>query len=70
MLVTVVWDAVAAAVTGRRSRLPGLVAVLLGIGLLVLIGANAAAGQAPRSLPPASDSARVDDPTLPEGRTT
>ncbi len=56
----VVWDALAAAVTGRRCWLPGLGAVLLGIGLLVLIGANAAAGQAPLTVPSASDSAKVD----------
>ncbi|MGO8937959.1 MAG: MMPL family transporter, partial [Mycobacterium sp.] len=55
-----VWDALAAAVTGRRCWLPGLGAVLLGIGLLVLIGANAAAGQAPLTVPSASDSAKVD----------
>jgi len=58
--VLVVWDALAAAVTGRRCWLPGLGAVLLGIGLLVLIGANAAAGQAPLTVPSASDSAKVD----------
>lgn len=55
-----VWDALANAVTGRRSWLPGLAAVLLGMGLIVLIGGNAAAGQAPQSVPPASDSAKVD----------
>lgn len=60
MLGAVVWDAVAAAVTGRRSWLPGLAAVLVGIGLMVFIGANAAAGRAPLSVPPASDSAKVD----------
>ena len=60
MLVTVLWDALAAAVTGRRSWLPGLAAVLLGIGLIVVIGGNAAAGQAPLSVPSGSDSAKVD----------
>jgi putative drug exporter of the RND superfamily len=55
-----VWDTLADAVTGRRSWLPGLGAVLLGIGLMVLIGANAAAGQAPLSVPSGSDSAKVD----------
>ncbi len=60
MLVPVLWDGLAAAVTSRRSWLPGLGAVLLGIGLMVIIGGNAAAGQAPSSVPSASDSARVD----------
>ncbi|ORV00153.1 MMPL family transporter [Mycobacterium bohemicum] len=55
-----VWEGFAAAVTGRRSWLVGLGAVLLGTALMVLIGANAAAGQAPLSVPPASDSAKVD----------
>lgn len=54
------WEGFAAAVTGRRSWLVGLGAVLLGTALMVLIGANAAAGQAPLSVPPASDSAKVD----------
>src|SRR5690348_11530280 len=60
MLASVVWDALAGAVTGRRCWLPGLAAVLVGIGLIVLIGGNAAAGQAPRSVPTTSDSAKVD----------
>ncbi|OBG40664.1 MMPL family transporter [Mycobacterium sp. E3198] len=60
MLGCVIWDAAAAAVTGRRSWLPGLAAVLLGIGLMVVIGGNAAASRAPVSVPPASDSARAD----------
>ena len=60
MLMFVVWDALAGAVTSRRCWLPGLGAVLLAIGLLVLIGGNAAAGQAPLSVPSASDSAKVD----------
>ncbi|WP_425436265.1 MMPL family transporter [Mycobacterium terramassiliense] len=55
-----IWDALAAAVTGRRSWLPGLAAVLLGIGLMVVIGGNAAASRAPLSVPAASDSAKVD----------
>ncbi|OBI23149.1 hypothetical protein A5712_11350 [Mycobacterium sp. E2327] len=54
------WDALAAAVTGRRSWLTGLAALLLGIGFMVLIGGNAAAGRAPLSVPSASDSAKVD----------
>ncbi|MGZ4582824.1 MAG: MMPL family transporter [Mycobacterium sp.] len=54
------WDGFGAAVTGRRSWLLGLAVVLLGIGFMVLIGANAAAGQAPLSVPSGADSARVD----------
>ncbi|MGO9548212.1 MMPL family transporter [Mycobacterium sp.] len=54
------WDGVANAVAGRRSWPLGLGVVLLGIGFMVLIGGNAAAGQAPLSVPPGSDSARVD----------
>ncbi len=60
MIGIVVWNALAAAVTSRRSWLPGLGAVLLGIGLMVLIGGNAAAGRAPLSVPSGSDSAKVD----------
>ncbi|BBX99837.1 MMPL family transporter [Mycobacterium seoulense] len=55
-----VWDRVAAAVTGRRSWLFALCALLLGAGFVAVIGANAAAGQAPLSVPTGSDSARVD----------
>lgn len=55
-----VWDGVAAAVTGRRSWLFALGAALAGIVFIVLVGANAAAGQAPLSVPTSSDSARVD----------
>ncbi|CDO87745.1 hypothetical protein AWC29_21250 [Mycobacterium triplex] len=55
-----VWESLAAAVTGRRSWRLGLAAVLLGIGFIVVIGANASAGQAPLSVPSDSDSARVD----------
>ncbi|WP_442932021.1 MMPL family transporter [Mycobacterium sp. 050134] len=50
----------AAAVTGRRSWLLGLSVLLLGIGFMVLIGENAAAGQAPLSVPATADSARVE----------
>lgn len=60
MLGTMGWDTLAKAVTGRRCWLPGLAAVLVGIALIVLIGGNSAAGQAPQSVPPTSDSARVD----------
>ncbi|OBG56270.1 MMPL family transporter [Mycobacterium sp. E735] len=55
-----VWDGVAAAVTGRRSWLLALAAVLLGGVFMALVGANAAAGQAPLSVPTGSDSAKVD----------
>ncbi|WAJ46766.1 MMPL family transporter [Mycobacterium sp. Aquia_216] len=54
------WEGLAAAVTGRRSWRIGLAAVLLGIGFMVLIGPNAAAGQAPLSVPVDSDSAKAD----------
>lgn len=50
----------AAAVTGRRSWLLALGITLLGIALMSAIGANAAAGQAPLSVPTGSDSAKVD----------
>ncbi len=46
--------------TGRRSWVVGLSLVLLGIGAMVLIGGNAAAGRAPQSVPTDSDSARLD----------
>lgn len=55
-----VWEPLATAVTGRRSWLLALVTALLGAGFLVLIGGNAAAGQAPRSLPDDSQSAEVN----------
>jgi RND superfamily putative drug exporter len=56
----VVWDTFAGAVTARRSWLLALATVLLGIGSMVLIGENAAAGQAPMTVPADSQSARVD----------
>ena len=55
-----VWEPLATAVTGRRSWLFALVTALLGAGCMVLIGENAAAGQAPRSLPDDSQSAEVN----------
>lgn len=55
-----VWEPLAGAVTGRRSWLIALVAALLGVGFMILIGANAAAGQSPRSLPDDCPSAQVD----------
>jgi RND superfamily putative drug exporter len=60
MLVIVMREGLVAAITGRRSWQLGLGAVLLGIAFMVLIGPNAAAGQAPLSVPTASDSARAD----------
>lgn len=54
------WDHLAAAVTGRRSWLLAVGAALLGVGFMVLIGGNAAAGQAPLSAPAESQSAQVD----------
>ncbi|EFG74021.1 hypothetical protein HMPREF0591_6067, partial [Mycobacterium parascrofulaceum ATCC BAA-614] len=55
-----VWDRVAAALTGRWSWLLALGAILLGAGFMAAVGANGAAGQAPLSVPTGSDSARVD----------
>ncbi|OBJ91508.1 MMPL family transporter [Mycobacterium sp. 1245852.3] len=55
-----VWDSVAAAVTGRRCWLLALIAAALGVGLMVLIGGNAAAGQSPQSVPVDAQSARVE----------
>ncbi|RAU90132.1 MMPL family transporter, partial [Mycobacterium colombiense] len=55
-----VWDSVAAAATGRRCWLLALVAAALGVGLMVLIGGNAAAGQSPQSVPIDAQSARVE----------
>lgn len=54
-----VWERVAAAVTGPRSWLLAAVAVLAGVGVMALVGPNAAAGQAPQSLPQHSPSARI-----------
>ncbi|OBH81996.1 hypothetical protein A5681_23950 [Mycobacterium scrofulaceum] len=55
-----VWNRVASAVTGRRSWLIALAAVVLGGVFMALVGENAAAGQAPLSVPTRSDSAKVD----------
>ena len=54
-----VWERLATTVTGRRSWLLGLSLVLVGIGFMVLIGGNTAAGQAPQSVPGGSDSAKI-----------
>lgn len=54
-----VWERVAAAVTGPRSWLLAAVAVLAGVGVMALVGPNTAAGQAPQSLPQHSPSARI-----------
>jgi len=56
----VVWDSLAAVVTGRRSWLLAMVAVVVGVGLTILIGDNAAARQSPQSVPASAQSARVD----------
>ncbi|WP_370495550.1 MMPL family transporter [Mycobacterium sp. pR1184] len=53
-------NTLAAWVSNRRSWRLALAAALLGIGFIVLIGANASAGQAPLSVPGDSDSAKVD----------
>lgn len=55
-----VWESLAAAVTGRRSWLLALVTALLGVAFMVLVGGNAAAGQSPQSVPLSSQSAQVD----------
>jgi putative drug exporter of the RND superfamily len=60
MLVNVAWEGVAATLTGRRSWLFGLGVFLLASGFMVLIGGNAAAGEAPLSVPTDSDSAKVE----------
>jgi putative drug exporter of the RND superfamily len=54
------WDRIAAAVTGRRSWLLALGLFVIGSAFMVLVGNNAAAGQAPLTLPPTSDAARAD----------
>lgn len=55
-----VWDSLAAAVTGRRSWLLALVTALTGVAVMVMVGDNAAAGQSPQSVPVAAQSAQVD----------
>ncbi|WP_246398518.1 MMPL family transporter [Mycobacterium vicinigordonae] len=54
-----IWQRLASAVTGRHSWLLALGVFLVSIGFMVLIGGNAAAGQAPLSVPTDSDSAKV-----------
>jgi RND superfamily putative drug exporter len=54
------WDRVAALVTGRRSWLLAVGLVVVGSALMVLVGDNAAAGRAPLTLPPSSDAARAE----------
>ncbi len=54
-----VWDRLAAAVTGRRSWLIAMAMMVLAAALMALIGANSAASQAPVTLPDASDSAKT-----------
>ncbi|ODR00066.1 hypothetical protein BHQ21_24705 [Mycobacterium sherrisii] len=62
-------DAFARWVTDRHSWRWGLAAVLLGTGLMMLIGENAAAGRAPQSVPVDSESAKLDNlaPQFPGG---
>jgi hypothetical protein len=64
MLGVVIWDAVAAAVTGQRSWLPRLAAVLLGIGLMMVIGG---ASRAPLFALVGDRIWWPADPTRPEG---
>ncbi|OBF22659.1 hypothetical protein A5725_10490 [Mycobacterium kubicae] len=54
------WERLAAGVTGRRSWLIALGIVVFASVFMVLIGANAAAGQAPRSVPTTAESAKSD----------
>ncbi len=54
------WDRVAAAVTGRLSWLIAVGIFLIGGGAMALVGNNAAAGQAPLTLPARSDAARAE----------
>lgn len=55
-----VWERLATAVTGHRSWLVALGIFLIAGGFMLSVGANAAAGQAPVSLPPASESAKAE----------
>ena len=55
------WNGLATTVTERRSWLAGVAVVLLGISIMGLVGGNASAGEAPQSLPPRSDSAKVGE---------
>ncbi|WP_253866890.1 MMPL family transporter [Mycobacterium asiaticum] len=54
------WEGLAATLTGRRSWLFALGVFLLASGFMVLIGGNAAATEAPLSVPTESDSAKVE----------
>lgn len=60
MLGCVVWERLAAAVTGRRSWLPASGLVLVACVFMLAVGGNAAAGQPPPQLPAGSDTARVE----------
>ena len=55
-----VWDGLAAGVTGRRSWLLGLGVVVLATVFIVLVGGNAAAGESPSQVPTDSGAAKVD----------
>ncbi|OBI84007.1 MMPL family transporter [Mycobacterium asiaticum] len=54
------WEGFAATLTGRRSWLLALGVFLLASGFMMLIGGNAAATEAPLSVPTESDSAKVE----------
>lgn len=54
-----VWEGIASVVTRRRSWLLALGVFVVAAGFVVLVGGNAAAGQAPLSVPADSDSAKV-----------
>lgn len=54
-----VWEGFASVVTRRRSWLLALGVLVVAAGFMVLVGGNAAAGQAPLSVPTDSDSAKV-----------
>ncbi|MEU4343152.1 MMPL family transporter [Nocardia sp. NPDC023852] len=54
------WDRYASLVTARKSWVLLLVVVAASLGLIGAVGKNEAAGQAPVSLPPSAQSARVE----------
>lgn len=54
-----VWDRLAAAVTGHRSWRVALAPILVGVALMILSGDNASATQSPDALPSNSESARA-----------
>ncbi len=54
------WDRICAAGTGRPSWLLAVALFLIGSGVVVSVGTNTAAGQAPQTLPPGSAAARAE----------